>query len=78
MLPEFSRDIAEEHFKTQMFQPMSMDCSKYQGTHNPCLMNPSSVKYYSRENPKNLDSGLQQTKQPFELSSTMTNFNQFS
>ena len=41
-------------------------------------MNPSSVKYYSQENAQNLDFDPQQTKQPIELSNTMTNFNQFS
>ena len=48
------------------------------GTHNSRLMNPSSVKYYSQENAQNLDFDPQQTKQPIELSNTMTNFNQFS
>ena len=78
MLSEFSRDIAEERFMTQTFEPKSMGCSKYQGTHNSRLMNPSSVKYYSQENAQNLDFDPQQTKQPIELSNTMTNFNQFS
>ena len=78
MLSEFSRDIAEERFQTQTFEPMSMSCSKYQGTHNPRLMNPSSVKYYSQENAQNLDFDPQQTKQPIQVSNTMTNFNQFS
>ena len=78
MLSEFSRDIAEERFQTQTFEPKSMGCSKYQGTHNPRLMNPSSVKYYSQENAQNLDFDPQQTKQPIELSNTMTNCNQFS
>ena len=41
-------------------------------------MNPSSVKYYSQENAQNLDFDPQQTKQPIELSKSMTNFNQFS
>ena len=41
-------------------------------------MNPSSVKYYSQENAQNLDFDPQQTKQPIELSNTMTNCNQFS
>ena len=49
MLPEFSRDIAEERFQTQMFQPLSIGCSKYQGTHKTPWMNSSSVKYYSQE-----------------------------
>ena len=44
MLSEFSRDIAEERFQTQAFEPKSMVCSKCQGTRNPRLMNPSSVK----------------------------------
>ena len=78
MLSEFSRDIAEERFQTQTFEPKSMGCSKYQGTHNPRLMNPNSVKYYSQENAQNLDFDPQQTKQSIELSNTMTNFNQFS
>ena len=39
MLSEFSRDIAEERFQTQTFEPKSMGCSKYQGTHNSRLMN---------------------------------------
>ena len=47
MLSEFSRDIAEERFQMQTFEPKSMGCFNYQGTHNPRLMNPSSVKYYS-------------------------------
>ena len=50
MLSEFSRDIAEERFQTQTFEPKSMGCSKYQGTHILRLMNPSSVKYCSQEN----------------------------
>ena len=78
MLSEFSRDIAEKRFQTQTFEPKSMGCSKYQGTHNPRLMNPSSVKYYSQENAQNLDFDPQQTKQPIGLSNTRTNFNQFS
>ena len=48
------------------------------GSHNPCLMNSSSVKNYSQENLQNLDINLTQTKQPFEMSNTMTNVNQFS
>ena len=67
MLSEFSLDIAEERFQTQTFEPKSMGCSKYQGTHNPRLMNPSSVKYYSQENAQNLDFDPQQTKQPIEM-----------
>ena len=55
-----------------------MGCSKCQGTRNPRLTNPSSVKYYSQENQQNLDLDLQQTKQPFELRNPMSNFNQFS
>ena len=78
MLSEFSRDIAEERFQTQTFEPKSMGCSKYQETHNSRSMNPSSNKYYSQENAQNLDFDPQQTKQPIELSNTMTNFNQFS
>ena len=78
ILYEFSRVIAEELFQMQTFQPMSMGCSKYQGTHNSHLMNPSSVKNYSQENTENPDFDLPQTKQPFELSNTMKNFNQFS
>ena len=78
MLSKFSRDIAEEWFQTQTFEPKSMGCSQFQGTHNPRLMNPSSVKYYSQEKAQNLDFGPQKTKQPIELSNTMTNFNQFS
>ena len=74
MLSEFSRDIAKERFQTQKFEPKSMGCSKYQETHNPRLMNPSSVKYYSQENAQNLDFD----PQPIKLSNTMTNFNQFS
>ena len=64
MLSEFSRDIAEERFQTQTFEPKSMGCSQFQGTHNPRLMNPSSVKYYSQEKAQNLDFDPQQTKQP--------------
>ena len=45
MLSEFSRDVAEERFQTQTFEPKSMGCSKYQGTHISRLMIPSSVKY---------------------------------
>ena len=41
-------------------------------------MNPCLVKNYSHENAQNLDFDLQQTKQPFEQSNTMANFNQFS
>ena len=78
MLSEFSRDIAEKRFQTQTFEPKNMGCSKYQGTHNSPLMNPRSVKYYSQENAQNLDFDPQQTKQPIELSNTMTNLNQFS
>ena len=78
MLSEFLRDIAEERFQRHTFEPKSMGCSKYKGTHNSRLMNPSSVKYYSQENAQNLDFDPQQTKQPIELSYTMTNFNQFS
>ena len=78
MLSEFSRDIVEERFQMQTFEPKSMGCSKYQGTHNSRLMNPSSVIYYSQENAQNLDFDPQQTKQPIELSNTMANFNQFS
>ena len=78
MLSEFSRDIAEERFQKQTFEPKSMGCSKYQGKHNPRLINLSSAKYYSQENAQNLDFDLQQTKQLFVLSNTMTNFNQFS
>ena len=54
-----------------------MRCSKYHGTHNPRLINPISVKYYSQKNTQNLDFDLPRTKQTFELSNTMTNFNQF-
>ena len=61
MLSEVSRDIAEERFQTQTFQPKGVGCSKHQGTHNPRLTNPSSVKFYSQENPQNLDFDLQQT-----------------
>ena len=78
MLSEFSRDIGEEQFQTQTFEPKGMGCSRYQGTHNSRLRNPSSVKYYSQEKAPNLDFDPQQTKQPIELSNTMTNFNQFS
>ena len=78
MLSEFFPDIAEERFQTQTFEPKSMGCFKYQGTHIPRLMNPSSSKYYSQENAQNLDFDLQQTKQPFELSNSLTNFNQFA
>ena len=78
MLSELSRDIAEERFQTQTFEPKSMGCSKYQGTHNSRLMNCSSVTYNSQENAKNLDFDPQPTKQPIELSNTMTNFNQIS
>ena len=56
---------------------MSMGFFKYQGTHNPYLMNPSTVKYYSQQNPQNPDFDLPLTQQPFELSNTMTNFDQF-
>ena len=76
-ISEFSRDIAEERFQTQTFEPKSKGCSKYQRTHNPRLINPNSVKYYSQLNPQNLDFDLPRTKQTFELSNTMTNFNQF-
>ena len=65
-------------FQTQTFEPKSMGCSQSQGTHNPRLMNPSSVKYYSQEKAQNLDFDPQKTNQPIELSNTMTNFNQFS
>ena len=78
MLSEFSRDIAEELFPMQTFQPKSMGCSKYQGTNNSRLMNPIFVKHYSQENGQNLDFDPQQTKQSIKLSNTMTNFNQFS
>ena len=53
ILSAFSRDIAEKLFQMQTFQPMSMECSKYQGTHNSHLMNPSSIKNYIQENPQN-------------------------
>ena len=75
VISEFSRDIAEERFQTRIFEPKSIGCSKYQGTHNPRLINPISVKYYSQQNPQNLDFDLPWTKQTFELSNTMTNFN---
>ena len=55
MLSEFSRDIAEERFQTQTFEPKSMGCSKYQETHNSRLMKPSFVNYYCQENAQNLD-----------------------
>ena len=57
---------------------MSMGCSKYQRSLYPRLINPSSAKYYSQQNLENPDVDLPQTKQPFELSNTTTNFNQFS
>ena len=41
-------------------------------------MNPSSVNYYSQQNPQNPDFDLPQTQQPIGLSYTMTSFNQFS
>ena len=78
MLSKFSRDIAEERFQTQTFVSKGVGCSKHQETHNPRLMNPSSVKNYSQENAQNLDFDLQQTKQSLELSNTKTNFNQIS
>ena len=62
----------------ETFQPMSMGCSKYQGTNNSRLMNTSSVIYYSQENPPHPDFDLPQTKRPFELSNLMTNLNQFT
>ena len=46
-------------------------CLKYQGSHNSHLMNPSFVIYYSQENPQNPDFDLPQTKQSFELKSTI-------
>ena len=76
-ISEFSRDIAEERFETQTFETKSMGCSKYQGAHNPRLIDPIFVKYYSQQNPQTLDFDLPRTKQTFELSNTMTNFNQF-
>ena len=78
MLSEFSRDIAEERFQTQTFQPLSMCCFKYEETHNPRWVNPSSVKCYGQENPLLLDFDLPQKKQPFELINTWTNLDQFS
>ena len=54
MLSELSRDIAEEQFQPQMFQPIS----KYRGTHNPRLMNPKSVLFYRQGNVQNLDFDL--------------------
>ena len=67
MVSEFSRDIADEKFQTQRFQPMSTGSTQYQGTDNPRCMNPSSVKHYSQESLQNPDFGLPQTKQSVEL-----------
>ena len=66
MLSEVSRDIAEERFQTQTFEPKKVGCSKHQGTLNHLLTNPSSVKFHSQENAQNLDFDLQQTKQSFD------------
>ena len=77
IISDFLRDIAEERFQTQTFEPKSKGCSKQKRTHNPRLINPISVKYYSHLNPQNSDFDLPRTKQTFELSNTLTNFNQF-
>ena len=78
MPSEFYRDITEELFQTQTFQPKSTGCLIYQGTHKTCLIDTSSVKKYNQKKIQTADFNLPQTKQLFELSNTIKNFNQFS